>query len=148
MLKMITPKVVSIIGILIVFLASCNSKDNLKITDAWIRATPPSHNVSAAYLTIENLSNRSRELISIDTPAADSTELHIIQNIGDVMEMQNVKSLRIPPRGKLEMNPGGTHLMLFGMRKGLGEGDSVVLSLYFADNTIWNVEARVLKKRR
>ena len=64
------------------------------------------------------------------------------------MEMQNVKSLRIPPRGKLEMNPGGTHLMLFGMRKGLGEGDSVVLSLYFADNTIWNVEARVLKKRR
>ena len=32
MLKMITPKVVSIIGILIVFLASCNSKDNLKIT--------------------------------------------------------------------------------------------------------------------
>ena len=128
--------------------AGCQPAEDLEITGAWIRATPPSRDVTAAYLVIENRSDRTRELLSVETPAAAYTELHTMRFVDDMMEMEKIDRLEIPPKGAAALKPGGNHIMLFGVQKALLEGDSVSLVLRFADQAEQTVTAEVLKKRQ
>ena len=122
--------------------------DDLEITGAWVRATPPNRDVTAAYLVIENRSDRTRELLAVETPAAAYTELHTMRYVDDMMEMEKIESLVVPPRGAAGLEPGGDHIMLFGVAAPLAEGDSVSLTLRFADQSTRTVTAEVLKDRR
>ena len=122
--------------------------DDLEIIGAWVRATPPNRDVTAAYLVIENRSDRSRELLAVETPAAAYTELHTMRYVDDMMEMEKIESLVVPPRGAAGLEPGGDHIMLFGVAAPLAEGDSVSLTLRFADQSTRTVTAEVLKDRR
>ena len=122
--------------------------DDLEITGAWVRATPPNRDVTAAYLVIENRSDRSRELLAVETPAAAYTELHTMRYVDDMMEMEKIESLVVPPRGAAGLEPGGDHIMLFGVAAPLAEGDSVSLTLRFADRSTRTVTAEVWKDRR
>ena len=122
--------------------------DDLEITGAWVRATPPNRDVTAAYLVIENRSDRTRELLAVETPAATYTELHTMRYVDDMMEMEKIESLVVPPRGAAGLEPGGDHIMLFGVAAPLAEGDSVSLTLRFADQSTRTVTAEVLKDRR
>ncbi len=122
--------------------------DDLEVTGAWVRATPPNRDVTAAYLVIENRSDRSRELLAVETPAAAYTELHTMRYVDDMMEMEKIESLVVPPRGAAGLEPGGDHIMLFGVAAPLAEGDSVSLTLRFADRSTRTVTAEVLKDRR
>lgn len=49
--------------------------------------------------------------------------------------MRNVKFLEIPARGRLELKPSGKHLMLLSLKRPLREGETIPLTLYFADGT-------------
>ena len=122
--------------------------DDLEITGAWVRATPPNRDVTAAYLVIENRSDRSRELLAVETPAAAYTELHTMRYVDDMMEMEKIERVVVPPRGAAGLEPGGDHIMLFGVAAPLAEGDSVSLTLRFADQSTRTVTAEVWKDRR
>ena len=122
--------------------------DDLEITGAWVRATPPNRDVTAAYLVIENRSDRTRELLAVETPAATYTELHTMRYVDDMMEMEKIERVVVPPRGAAGLEPGGDHIMLFGVAAPLAEGDSVSLTLRFADQSTRTVTAEVLKDRR
>lgn len=127
--------------------AGCQPADDLEITGAWVRATPPNRDVTAAYLVIENRSDRVRELLSVETPAAEYTELHTMRQVDDMMEMEKIERLVVPAQGEAALEPGGDHIMLFGVKRQMAEGDSVSLTLRFADQTTRNVTAEVLKDK-
>ncbi len=133
--------------LLLIASAGCQPVDDLEITGAWVRATPPSRDVTAAYLVIENRSDRTRELLSVETPAAEYTELHTMRYVDDMMEMEKIDRLAIPPRGEAALQPGGNHIMLFGVQEALAEGDSVSLVLHFADQATRTVTAEVSKDK-
>lgn len=57
--------------------------------------------------------------------------------------MRNTKFLEIPPRGQLELRPGGKHLMLLGLKRPLKEGEKIPLTLQFADGTRLALELSV-----
>ena len=138
-----------ILGLLLVILSSgCQPADDLEITGAWVRATPPNRDVTAAYLVIENRSERPLELLAVETPAAEYTELHTMRYVDDMMEMEKIEGLTVPSRGEAALEPGGDHIMLFGVTNPLAEGDSVALTLRFADQTARTVTAQVLKSRQ
>ena len=130
---------------LVVFVFGCQPADDLGITGAWVRATPPNRDVTAAYLVIENRSDRPRELLSVETTAAEYTELHTMRQVDDMMEMKKIERLVVPAHGEAALEPGGNHIMLFGVKRQLAEGDSVSLTLRFADQSTRNVTAEVLK---
>ncbi len=130
------------------YVASLQPSDDLEIASAWVRATPPNRDVTAAYLVIENRSDRSRELIAVETPVAEYTELHTMRMVDDMMEMEKINRLAVPPRGEAALEPGGDHIMLFGVKRSLAEGDSVTLTLRFADGKAHTVTAEVSKDRR
>ena len=73
---------------------------DLEISGAWIRATPPNRDVTAAYLVIRNRSDQPRELLSVETAAAAYTELHIMRQVDDMMEMEKIERLLVPARGE------------------------------------------------
>lgn len=130
------------------YVASLQPSDGLEITGAWVRAMPPNRDVTAAYLVIENRSDRALELLSVDTPAAAYTELHTMHYEDDMMVMEEIDRLVVPPRGAASLETGGNHIMLFGVKNPLAEGDSVSLTLRFADRTTQTVTAEVLKSRQ
>ena len=56
---------------------------------------------------------------------------------GEMMKMQQVKEIKVPASGRVELKPGGYHLMLFGLKKPLTDGDEISLTL--TTNRGWTV---------
>ena len=130
---------------MLIVTSNCQPADELEIDGAWVRATPPNRDVTAAYLVIRNRSDQPRELLSVETPAAEYTELHTMRQVDDMMEMKKIERLVVPPQGEAVLEPGGDHIMLFGVSNPLAEGEEVFLTLRFDDQSARTVTAEVLK---
>lgn len=133
--------------LIVLVTAGCQPADDLEIEGAWIRATPPNRDVTAAYLVIKNRSDQPRELLSVETPAAAYTELHAMRQVDDMMEMEKIEGVVVPAQGEAVLEPGGNHIMLFGVSNPLAEGEEVTLTLHFDDQSTRTVTAEVLKSR-
>lgn len=110
----------------------------LRVEDAWARRAPmtghgsghgASRGTGAAYVTIQNLSAEADAIVAAGSDAADSAELHETTRDGEVMRMRQVPRFEIPAGGKLEMRPGGKHLMLINLRRDLRPGERISLAL-------------------
>lgn len=145
--KTIQGCVLSVWILVVIVTTGCQSADDLEIDGAWVRATPPNRDVTGAYLVIRNRSDQPRELLSVETPAAEFAELHTMRQVDDMMEMEKIERLVVPPQGEAVLEPGGDHIMLFGVSDQLTEGDSVSLTLRFDDQSTRTVTAEVLKGR-
>jgi copper(I)-binding protein len=103
----------------------------ITVSDAWARPTPPSSTVAAAYLTIVNHGIKPDRLTGVSTPAAARAALHRTVSQNGMMAMEAVPALALAPGGRIEVKPGGLHIMLFGLRKPLASGDEFPLALQF-----------------
>jgi copper(I)-binding protein len=50
---------------------------------------------------------------------------------GDIMKMRQQNSMTIPANGRLELKPGGAHLVFVGLKQPFKESDTVPLTLRF-----------------
>jgi copper(I)-binding protein len=116
--------------LLLAALAAAPAWGQVSIENAWARATPPGAKIAAGYLTIRNAGGADR-LVSASSPAAEKVETHVSLKDGDVSRMRPVKGYDVPAKGKLELIPGGMHLMLVNVRAPLKEGDKLPLVLKF-----------------
>lgn len=101
----------------------------LKVADAWARATPGKAENGAAYLTIQ--SPTADRLVSISSPVAKKAELHTMSMAGTVMQMRPIAGLDIPAGQPVTLKPGGEHIMLLGLKGPLREGQSFPMTLTF-----------------
>lgn len=124
---------------------SQESDQDILVSQAWVRAMPPSMENTAAYMTIENRTDGELVLKSAATNAAQTVELHQMMHSGDVMKMQQIDTLPIPAGGSLVLKPHGYHLMLIHLHKPLTEGETVPIVLYFAGGRRLTVNAVVSK---
>lgn len=100
--------------------------DGIEIRDPWLRQPPPSAEVSAGYLLIENRGAGADRLVSVETDAAERVEIHELEEVEGVMRMREVQGgLEVPAGGEVALQPGGYHLMLMGAREGLEAGQQV-----------------------
>ena len=100
------------------------------VETAWARATPPGAKIAAGYLTIRN-AGAADKLVSASSPAAEKVETHITVKDGDISRMREAKGYAVPAKGKLQLTPSGSHLMLVNIKVPLKEGDTVPLVLRF-----------------
>ncbi|MGN6154119.1 MAG: copper chaperone PCu(A)C [Sphingomicrobium sp.] len=125
-------------------LASCkpaNAPPAVSIDGAWARATVPGQMGSAAYFTIRNAGGADT-LLSVTSPAADAS-LHSTSTDNGVMRMRPLQSLEIPANGTVELKPGGTHVMLMGLKQPLQAGSTLELDLKFEKSGERKVSAEV-----
>ncbi|ANG62550.1 hypothetical protein A8C75_08665 [Marinobacterium aestuarii] len=101
--------------------------------DGYVRAVPPGHSISAAYLTLHNNSASPVQLDSAQTDSAGTTELHQTRQQDGVMRMRAAQQVEIPAGAEYRLQPGGDHLMLIDLTQPLNAGDEVSLQLNFSD---------------
>jgi copper(I)-binding protein len=63
---------------------------------------------------------------------AKEVQLHTMSMEGGVMRMRQVEGgIAVPAKGKLEMKPGGYHLMFMGLKRPLRKGERFPVTLKF-----------------
>ena len=124
--------------------AGLKANASIEVSEAWSRPTPPGAEVAAAYATLRNTSDATLTVTAVQSDAADSAELHEMDMRGGVMRMRHLKDgLRLEAGQSTALEPGGTHLMLFGLREPLRAGDRVLLHFKVSDGRDISVYAQV-----
>jgi copper(I)-binding protein len=140
-------KIHSVIACAVILLsaAALSAQDKLTVTGAWVREPVPGRPTTAAYAVVENPGAKEVVLVSATSDAAAKVELHEMIRSGDMMKMQQVKEIKVPAAGKVELKPGGFHVMLFDLKKPLKEGDEISLTFTTGGGATIKVPATVKK---
>ena len=117
---------------------------DLEIGHPWSRATPPGAKVAGGYLTVTNHGTVPDRLVSVSSEIAGKAEVHEMAVKDGVMTMHPVDGgLEIPAGGKVELKPGGYHLMLMGLKQPTREGETFPATLTFEKAGSVTVEFQV-----
>jgi len=122
----------------------------IQISNAWARRAATAHGGTATgsmdkggmgktdssangavYATIGNTGKEQDALLSASSDAAQTVELHETKDEAGVMRMRPVPKIAVAAGGKIEMKPGGYHVMLLGLKRDLKPGDKVEVRLKF-----------------
>lgn len=108
--------------------------DHVKATHAWIRLLPVKLPASG-YVTLQNNGASVVTLLSAHSRTYASVMLHQSSMGGGMSNMSAVGRLDIPAQGKVTLAPAGYHLMLEDANRALAPGESVDVTLDFADGS-------------
>lgn len=120
---------------LLLFAGLALAQPGLRLEEGWVRRVPG--DITAAFLVLYNPTDKPIRIVGASTPIATRVEFHqTTQADGqrrDMLAMRQVDALTVPAKGRLEMLPGGYHLMLYGLREKnpepLAEGRKVPITL-------------------
>jgi periplasmic copper chaperone A len=114
---------------LALLLSSTAAMSQVTIDKAWARPTVAGQQGGGGFMTLQ--SPVADKLLSGSTPVAERFELHTMAMEGDVMKMREVKSIDLPAGQKVELKPGGLHVMFIGIKEPLKLGSKVPVTLKF-----------------
>jgi len=100
---------------------------DVRIDDAWARATAPGQENGSVGLVIT--SAKDARLIAVITPVAKFAEIHTMSMENGVMKMRQLEDLPLPAKQPVKLGPGGDHLMLFSLKNPLKAGEEIPLTL-------------------
>ena len=121
-----------LLSLAILALAACApAKPDIAVTDVWARAVAPGQTSGAVYMTIANSGDAADRLISARVSLSSSGGLHASRTANGVVSMAAVDSLAIPANGRVELAPGGTHLMIMDLRVPMTAGERFFVDLKF-----------------
>lgn len=131
-------------GIAMLLFAAQSYAGEVKVSDAWARATAPGQENGSVGLVIT--SQKDARLIAVTCTASASAEIHTMIMENGVMKMRQLEDLPLPARQPVTLGPGSDHLMLFGLKKPLKAGDKVPLTLTvkFADQSTEKIKIKAL----
>lgn len=111
--------------------------------DAWLRQPTGDRKAAGVFAIVENNGGTKRAIVSASADIADKAELHEMKMMGAMMRMSPVTQIEVPAHGKVELKPGGLHVMLFGLKKMPMAGDTVTLTFTFDDGSTASTMASV-----
>lgn len=117
---------------------------NVEVSEAWARPTRGDA-PGAVYVTIENKGGEDDRLVSVMTDQAAMAMVHQTEMSGGVARMRMAGEINVPAGTSITMVPGGTHIMLEGLRTPLQTGHSFPLVLKFRESGEEKVSVRVAK---
>lgn len=119
------------------------------VKDAWARASAMSSGSGAAYVTIENTTDRVEKLLSASVPSSVAGSASIHETLGSpnegsgMMAMREVSSILIPAGETVTLAPGGYHIMLTDLVSPLENGQKFMLYLGFMNAGVIEIEVTV-----
>ena len=105
--------------------------------------------MTAAYMQLKNNSGQPQVLTALRSNSAASIELHNHIHVNGMMKMRKVDALSIEDGETVQLQPGGYHLMIFGLQAGLGLDDTIAIELQLesGQSVIVNTSARSFKQK-
>jgi copper(I)-binding protein len=86
---------------------------------------------SAIYMVIHNASADADRLVGATAAVARTVELHETRIEGGMAQMRKIDGIPVPAKGKVELKPGGLHVMLIGLKRDLKAGETFPVTLKF-----------------
>jgi len=115
----------------------------LKISHAVVQAGPPTAQVLAGYMVLENTSDKTVTLKGASSPLFKAVEFHQTSHEGGMMRMKKQNRIVLAPHAKLVFKPGSYHLMLIKPKKVLQPGNSVAVTFQITDTKTATVKFTV-----
>jgi copper(I)-binding protein len=116
----------------------------ITIDGAFARPSPSEGGTGGMFMTITNNTGAADRLVGGASTLAKAIEIHETIDDNGVMKMRPVPGgFEIPAGGKLELKPGGKHVMLIGLTAPLVEGQEVEVTLNFEKAGAITVKAPV-----
>jgi len=94
--------------------------DEVKVKDAWSRATAPGQDSAMVQAVIT--SKKAAKLVGVACKDANTSEIHSMVMEGEMMKMRQVDSIDLPAGKAVDLGEAGYHLMLMGLKKPLMAG--------------------------
>ncbi len=126
------PKAVLAVSLAMTSLAALAQTAAVKVDGAWARATVQGQMGTGAFMTLT--AKDGTRLVGVSSPAAGVAEVHEMKMEGDIMKMRAVPALDLPAGKKVELKPGGYHVMLMDLKTPLAKDSTVPVTLLFKDS--------------
>ncbi len=114
-------------------LAGCAEPAAITVENARVRALIPGQDKTVAYMTVRNATEEPATLTAARSEAVRAIEIHTTRMEDGVMRMRRLKTVEIPAGTTVAFQPGGRHLMLFGVTSLPAE---LSIQLEFADGDV------------
>ncbi|MGV3577477.1 copper chaperone PCu(A)C [Brevundimonas sp.] len=112
------------------------------VADAICRPTPNGRQMTGCYLTLT--APQADTLVSVASPVAALAQVHEMRMESNMMMMRELEQgLPLPAGQAVALEPGGNHIMLMGVSEPLRAGDTVPLTLTFANAAPVEITATV-----
>lgn len=106
--------------------------DGIKAQDAYARASGPMARAGAAFLTLDNQTDRDVRLIGAETSSARKTELHTHLMEDGVAKMRELEGGILIPAGEAHLfKRGADHIMMMGLTEKFEDGKTIEIKLMF-----------------
>jgi copper(I)-binding protein len=115
----------------------------LRISGAWARPSMPERPMSAAYAVIENPGAQAVVLTAVRCDVTPRAEIHESFEENGMMRMRRIPELTVPAGGRVELRPGGHHIMLMMLPQPLVAGGRVTCDLLAGERVAGRLEAEV-----
>jgi len=125
-----------------VAVADPQGKSGIEVENPWVRITIPGR-PAAGYMVVNNRGAQADAIVSASSPRAERVELHTHLMENGVMKMRPVKKVEVPAEGSTEFKSGGLHLMIFGTKDPLKDGDTLPMTVVFEKAGPVELEFRV-----
>lgn len=124
-------------------LGGCQKQEALTVTGTWIRLAATAAAPAAGYFELHGGRTADR-LISVTSDNVIRIELHeTLRGGGATMSMRPLTSVDVPAGGTVKFEPGGKHLMLFGVNPAIQPPRTLRLMLTFASGERLEADAPV-----
>ncbi len=101
-------------------LAAAPALAEVSVTDARVRALLPGADKTVGYFEITNSGTTAISLVGARSAAARAIELHTTIDENGMLRMRRLEREAVPAGATVRFEPGGRHLMIFGIET-LGE---------------------------
>ena len=85
----------------------------------------------AVYAVLVNAGNAPDALLGAESDAAATVEIHETYRDMNMMMMRPVRKIDVPAGNKVELKPGGYHVMLLNLKRDLKAGETISVTLQF-----------------
>jgi copper(I)-binding protein len=119
-----------LLALVLALAATSAGQSPVEVKNPWARPGTRGGN-SAAYMEIRNAQPHADRLVAAGTDVAHTVELHETRMEGGMHRMHKVPSIEVPAGGRVELRPGGLHVMLINLTTPLRVGDRFPLILRF-----------------
>ncbi|WP_106849029.1 copper chaperone PCu(A)C [Blastococcus sp. Marseille-P5729] len=114
----------------------------VEASDAWVKAATAADQMTAVFVTLQNLTAEDVQITSATTDMSDETELHeMIEQDGEMIMQETQDGLSISPNGTLQLEPGGYHIMVMNLQEDVVAGEKHQITLTLDNGDVIEFEA-------
>jgi copper(I)-binding protein len=114
----------------------CSPAPEVVVDNARVRALIQGQDKTVAYMDVQNRTDSAITLVGASAEPVRTFEIHTTRMDDGVMRMRRLQRVEIPAGNTVRFQPGGRHLMLFGVRSLDAE---LTVQLEFADGAVREV---------